>query len=57
MTISDWIGLGLLIGNAAMVIVCLVLAVFFGWWWMLPAAVMCGLSGWLVGRELWADWR
>jgi hypothetical protein len=53
---SDWIGIGLLAGNLIITVSCLAL-VALGWWWMLPFAVMCGLAGTLVTRELWADHR
>jgi hypothetical protein len=56
-TASDWVGVVLLVGDAILAVGCLTLAVFLGWWWLLPFALMCGLAGVLVGRELWMDWR
>lgn len=56
MTVSDWIGLGLLIGDAVLTAGCLALAVFLGWWWLLPFALLTGGVGAMVGYELWSDW-
>jgi hypothetical protein len=44
----------LLVGNAVFAALSLAL-VLRGWWWLLPFAVLSGVSGWLVGRELWGD--
>jgi hypothetical protein len=56
MSASDWLGFALLIGDVVIGAVCIVLAVL-GTWWLLPFGAMCWCVGWLVGKELWADWR